>query len=293
MKQLQLCETIDEFVAAFEEVYGVFDRERSIEQMWLQVVEEASSVAEAVREVNYADVVSHLANTFCWICGLVAKCRQEGSILHSKQDFSSTIWRKYPSRCPLCGITPCQCLIKKREIDQRSPEEKNRAYDLVRRRAIRTIADRIKNLDRIVDMFEDIFGPSYFVMPIEEITFHFIEEVGEVAEQIRELRALDMSSSIKGKDKERRKKQITEEFLRELADVFSWMCAVLIKIDYMIGNVNSVLTEFGRSKSEYRMIKFSEIMEKYYSDNRRIVCRTCKQSPCNVKKHEKIYQISE
>jgi len=294
MKTSKSYETVDEFVDAFEKVYGNLDRKRSIEQMWLQVVEESSSVAEAVREVNYVDVLSHLVNTFCWICGLVAKCRGgEKSTLHFKEDFSSIIWRKYPNRCPLCEVDPCQCLIKKREIDQRSPEEKNRIYGRVRKRAQRSIKDRIRNLDRIVNMFEDIFGPNYFIMPIEEITFHFTEEVGEVAEQMRESYALEMVSSTKIKDKKREKKRIVEEFKRELADVFSWMCGILIKINYMIGNVNHVLIEFGRSQDEYCEIKFSEILEKYYMDEETLVCRTCRQSPCDIKKHKTLYQFRE
>ena len=290
MKTSESYETIDEFMEAFEKVYGNLDRRRTVEQMWLQVVEEASNVAEAVREVNYVDVVSHLANTFCWICGLVAKCRGETkSIFHFEEDLSSIIWRKYPHKCPLCGMMPCQCLIKKREIDQRSPEEKNRVYEHVRRRAQRSIKDRIRNLDRLVNMFEDIFGPSYFIIPIEEITFHFTEEVGEVAEQIRELNALEMAS-IEVNDE---KKRIINEFLKELADVFSWMCGILIKINYMIGNVNHILIEFGRSQGIYREITFSEILKKYYVEEGKLVCRTCRQSPCDIKKHRTLYQFRE
>jgi len=293
MKASELYDTIEEYVDAFEKVYGNLDKKRSIEQMWLQVVEEASSVAEAVREVNYKDVVSHLANTFCWVCGLIAKCRGEPQpILHFEEDFSSIIWTKYPNKCPLCVSNPCQCLIKKREIDQRSTKEKERIYGRVRKMAQRSIEDRIRNLDRLVNMFEDIYGPNYFIMPIEEITFHFTEEVGEVAEQIREVYALGITSAGIN-DKKREKKRITTEFLEELADVFSWMCGILIKINYMIGNVNQILIEFKRSQDTYREIRFSEILEKYYVDKGTLVCRTCRQTPCDIKKHKTIYQISE
>ena len=289
MEASRSLQTIDEFVDAFEKVYGYLDRERSIERMWLQVVEEASSVAEAVREVNYVEVVSHLTNTFCWICGLVAKCRKEQkSILHFQEDFSSIIWRKYPNKCPLCETNPCQCLIKKREIDQRSTQEKTRIYARIGKRAQRSIEDRIKNLDRIVEMFEEIFGPSYFIMPIEEITFHFTEEVGEVAEQIRELYALEKPST-KVKNRERERERIANEFLKELADVFSWMCGILIKINYMIGNVNDILMEFSRSQEKFREIRFSELLKKYYMEEGRLVCRTCRQEKCDIAKHKTLY----
>jgi hypothetical protein len=102
-----------------------------------------------------------------------------------------------------------------------------------------------------------------------------------------------MVSSTKIKDKKREKKRIVEEFKRELADVFSWMCGILIKINYMIGNVNHVLIEFGRSQDEYCEIKFSEILEKYYMDEETLVCRTCRQSPCDIKKHKTLYQFRE
>lgn len=285
-------ETIDDYVGAFKKVYGALDGRRSVEQIWLQVVEEASNVAEAVRELNYVDVVSHLANTFCWICGLVAKCRREtSSSFHFTDDFSSIVWRKYPAKCPLCDANPCQCLIKKREIDQRKPEEKMQIYERIRKKAQRSIDDRIKHLDRLVNMFEDIFGPSYFVMPIEEITFHFTEEVGEVAEQIRELGALE-KSTIKGNDRGCEKLRIIREFQKELADVFSWMCGILIKLNYMIKNVYQIQIDFHRSEGTYNKIEFSEILKKYYVRGKTLVCRTCKQSPCDIKMHKTIYSFS-
>lgn len=285
--------TIDDFVRAFQEVYGHLDRRRSVEQMWLQVVEESSSVAEAVREVNYLDVLSHLANTFCWICGLVARCQREtDSVLHFNKDFSSVIWNKYPGRCPLCESNPCQCLIRKREIDSRSSEEKARVYQRVKRRAQRSLDDRVRNLDRLVNMFEDVYGPTYFVVSIEEITFHFTEEVGEVAEQIREARALEIAS-IGTRNRKRERRRIVNDYLSELADVFSWMCAILIKINYMIAEVNHILGEFSRSQTDYHEISLSEVIKKYYLREGRLVCRTCRQRRCDIKKHEKLYQFRE
>jgi len=293
MKKSELPDTLDDLVNAFGRVYEDIDRKRSVEQMWLQVVEEAASVAEAVREVNYVEVISHLANTFCWISGLVAKCRGDpNSVLHFEEDFSSIVWRKYPNMCPLCGVRPCQCLIRKREIDSRSSEEKNQVYEKAEKKAQGTIEDRIRDLDRLVNMFEEVFGPSYFVMPIQEITFHFTEEVGEVAEQIRELRAVNMAP-INDREKRDRRDRITKEFLKELADVFSWMCGILIKVNLLIGNVDDILSEFGRSEGSFRKITFSETLQKYYIDDGRLVCRTCRRSPCDIKKHEKLYQLSE
>jgi len=286
-----LPEKIDEFVNAFYEIYGHLDKTRTVEQLWLQVVEEASSVAEAVREVNYVDVSSHLANTFCWICGLIAKCRKnKESIFHFEDDFSSIIWKKYPRECPLCESKPCQCIIRKREIARRSSEEKNKIYEEVRKRAERTIEDRIENLDRLVDMFEDVYGPSYFIMPIEEITFHFTEEVGEVAEQIRELTALEMYA---GRIAEEEIQKIREEFIKELADVFSWMSGIAIKLNYLIENVTSILKEFDLLKNDNPHIYFSDMIKKHYVQEGKLVCRTCKEVPCNIKKHKKYYQIRE
>ena len=286
-----LPEEIDEFVNAFYEIYGHLDEKRTVEHLWLQVVEEASSVAEAVREVNYVNVSSHLANTFCWICGLIAKChKSKESIFHFEDDFSSIIWKKYPRECPLCENKPCQCLISKREIDRRSSEEKNEVYEEVRKRAERTIEDRIRNLDRLVDMFEDVYGPSYFIMPIEEITFHFTEEVGEVAEQIRELTTLEMYT---GRTKEEDIKKIREEFMKELADVFSWMSGIAIKLNYLIENVTSILKKFDLLKNDVTRISFSDMIKKYYVREGKLVCTTCKEVPCNIKKHKKYYQIRE
>lgn len=286
-----LPEKIDEYVNSFYEIYGHLDEKRTVEQLWLQVVEEASSVAEAVREVNYVDVSSHLANTFCWICGLIAKCRKnKESIFHFEDDFSSIIWKKYPRECPLCENKPCHCLIEKRKIDRRSSEEKNKIYEEVRKRAEKTIQDRIRNLDRLVGMFEDVYGPNYFIMPIEEITFHFAEEVGEVAEQIRELTTFEMYAR---KIKEKDLKKIRAEFLKELADVFSWMSGIAIKLNYLVQNVTSILKKFDLLENDNPRISFSDMIRKYYVRKGKLVCRTCKEVPCNIKKHKKYYQLRE
>lgn len=289
MRSAKSYSAIDEFVDAFSTVYGQLDKRRTVEQMWLQVVEEASSVAEAVREANYVEMMSHLANTFCWFCGVVAKCHKESnSAFHFEEDFSSIIWNKYPNKCPLCQTNPCQCLIKRHEINQRSSREKTRVYENVREIAQGSIEDRVKNLDKLVAMFEGIFSPAYFVIHIEEITFHFTEEVGEVAEQIRELNALqNLSRSV------REKEHVVNEFTKEMADVFSWMCGILIKTNLMISDVDNVLKEFGRSQRKFQKIKFSEVVKKYYLKRGTIVCRTCGQKRCDIKKHKTLYSLSE
>ena len=62
--KLTLPETIDEFVSAFQNVYGQYDEKRSEEQQWLLVVEESTRIAEAVREGSYELILENLTELF-------------------------------------------------------------------------------------------------------------------------------------------------------------------------------------------------------------------------------------
>ena len=88
-------------------------------------------------------------------------------------------------------------------------------------------------------------------------------------------------------------KKIREEFIKEIADVFSWMSGIAIKLNYLIENVTSILKKFNLLNNDNPQIHFSDIIKKYYVHEGKLVCRTCKQVPCDIKKHKKRYQLSE
>jgi len=280
--------TIDEFVDIFLNIYGEIDQKRSIEQLWLQVVEESASIAEAVREIEYTNLTMHIADMFCWFCGFINKLKTEKRKEFRIDDpLSLIIWNKFPNKCPFCQTHPCQCLLKREEIQGRTSEEKNRIYENVAKQAEATKNYRIKELNKLCDMFRCIFRPSYYVMPLEEITFHFMEEIGEVSEHIRKLTSLSLGKK-KGQNE---LLKVKKDFKKEIADVFSWLCAIVIKLNYLLESNQKILDEFNYLDSQKIEISFIDIVKKYYFKDSKFICRTCKREKCDISKHKTYYQL--
>lgn len=289
IQSMGLPKELNQFVDGFQRIYGHYDASRTHEQLWLQVVEESSNVAEGIREENYVNALSHLANTFCWISGFVAKCHSEKEDPHYfPEDFTSIIWLKFPEKCPFCKTNPCQCLIMRRQINSRTSAQKEEAYNEVIAEAKKRLGYRPLELDALIEMFDRIYTSNYYAMSIDEIAFHFAEEVGEVAEQVREIRAWQ----IKKKRLEKERQEIIEHLRRELADVFSWAAGLVNKINWELERHIRLLEEFGLASGlANKRLQFSSIVLRYYAKDNQMVCRTCRLPKCDISKHLTIYQI--
>jgi len=289
---LTLPETIDEFVSAFQNVYGQYDEKRSEEQQWLLIVEESSRIAEAVREGSYESILEHLTNLFVWLCGFIAKCIIPETKCYLKDDFSTIIWIKFQQKCARCDSKPCQCLSSMKRLMKREKAQKEEAYNETEKNAREQIDSRPKKLDDIVAMFNEIFYSNIMITDIKEIAFHLLEEVGEVSEQIRELKANIEESNIKFHKTELR---------RELADVFSWVMALLIKVN-LLGDAAYNLTKTFASLQEKQSIEIEPItvnnsllrilVQKFYSEGDQLVCKTCRKQKCDLSLHPKHYPVS-
>ena len=294
---------IDRFVLKFRDVYGHIDSSRTEEALWLQAVEEGSSIAEAVREVRYEEALSHIADLFAWICGFVGKCNNvSNGAFHLDDPLSTILWLKYPDKCPRCNSNPCRCLTLWKDLLYKEKTQKERAYKSIEERARRRLGSRVRDLDEIELMFEELFGSNIMVMDIKEIAFHLLEEIGEVSEQIRELRALETLPSL-GKD---RIVPIKRELRRELADVFSWMVTLLIKVNYLAdGSIRSVdaiaelLREKGYGNNDSDMPRkplLRVLVLKYYSSANSMICRSCHKKKCDISVHirrNRLYSTNE
>lgn len=293
-----LPQDLDDFMNAIHEVYGHLDNNRSEEEIWLDVVEESSRIGESVREVRYDRILDQLTNLFVWLCGFIKKCNNETSICFFKEDFSSVIWLKFPDACPRCGARPCGCLSRWRELLQREKAQKEEAYGRILKKAIDTLSSRIRNLDHLVGMFDEIYGNNIEVTDIKEVAFHLLEEVGEVSEQLRELRALGQENET---NKEK-KGSILNEVKQELADVFAWLAGLTIKVNLLavssihISNVMLELTgkeKINLSTESIDRTLLRRLVLKNYSDGEKMICRTCKLPKCEIARHEKRYLLKE
>lgn len=293
---MSLPQTIDEFVSGISDVYGHNDEGRGEEELWLQVVEESSQIAEAVRENSYEKILKNSVDLLAWLSGFVSKCHSKDSICHFEDKLSVIIHTKFPGRCPRCKNNPCQCLSRMKELQERDQEHKRRVYAESEEEANNTMESRPKRLDEIVAKFYQIFANNLMIMNIQEIAFHLLEEVGEVAVELRELRARN------GNGEESEIKEIKTELKKEIADVFSWVLALIIKVNLLGNNsyqVTKALTEiinenilnFETIKIENSLLR--KLILKYYSDNENLVCSTCNETKCDLSKHDNKYKIKK
>jgi NTP pyrophosphatase (non-canonical NTP hydrolase) len=229
----------------FENEFHSVNRRRSYSEMWLSTVEYAANISEAIRERKYEIACDNLAEVFCWISGFVTKCNREEnreSFFRMNESLGEMIWLKYHRKCPLCMQNPCFCPIWKTQFSKLAGEEKELKYDIIDYEGKLQIErnENLKNIDRMVDMFEELYRNSYVLSNIEEICFHFNEEIGEVAEIVRKLDRAEHDEFLELSDEEKSDIANLQKQLKwEIADVFSWTAAIIIKFNIMIEELSS------------------------------------------------------
>jgi NTP pyrophosphatase (non-canonical NTP hydrolase) len=157
------------------------------------------------------------------------------------QTLSEIVWHKYPGVCYYCGQAECVCLLLDvdRIKDTSTPEqlkEHKKWLEGVLGRA-RNQGERPKSIDQWVDMLDRIYGGANRSRTSAEKTFHLLEEIGEVEQ---ELRAADRS--LTGAYPAR---PIGWE--EEVADVFSWIVAVFCHIRRSIARTNGYAEAYARA----------------------------------------------
>jgi len=228
--ELTLEEWCSEFYDANPRLWDDLDSARA----WLRFVEIAAFIAERVRTEEYAEMVVGLGRAMGWLFSFVKvyteKHPKECSPLFS-ESLSEMTWKKYPGTCYRCThelrhddivntrYLPCICLA----VPEVSEDKKRlREFHLETARARKP---RASGLDQWANMIKDIYGPNHRQLSLSSIALHFLEEVGEVAETIRNLRQLGPSPDEKSKREKIMKLQ------DEIADVFSWILGLLNKLD--------------------------------------------------------------
>jgi NTP pyrophosphatase (non-canonical NTP hydrolase) len=344
--------TLDEWVVGLYSIYRKHDIESTPSDIWLQVVNDASQLAEEVRRENYKPVsdeegvLRQAVKMFCWISCFVGKYSLEGTqdlggndpigsslvTSHNLDDFiggdeaySKWIVHKFPGVCPVCGSNPCLCpsyaeIVENRKVDPRYEffkGEWSKNIDAAKKRF--NITDNTKNfrtkpLNQWIKFFSDIYGGVHLQMNLDQICFHLLEEVGEVSDELLYLTLLKKyqkqhldnvfesvfyksKGSIEGgspKLDEQVNKVSTKksgvdlgkalfEFVHtsnienlkgELADVFSWLCAILHKLDCLI--------KPGIVKDRPDSFSFSRQIENHYKNFQgQFSCPACGQAKCD------------
>jgi hypothetical protein len=302
MKRLKDPRTISDWTKVFHDLYSSADLKRSPEQIWVGTMAYCSQIGEAIRRVDFLDLLKYAAHAFCWMCSYVNKCNQLKDDIFSFNDcLSGMVSLKYPLKCGHCKSSPCKC----------SPEEMDRIEDkaahyeaLLKER--RKTNFKIFTISQWQETFREIYSGKVHILTLDGVGFHFLEEAGEEALAVRMLSQLRrvVDEGIKGVDKgffnkvstvegivenyKRTKKvkinytskdpkmlqaRIVDAKMRiviEAADTFSWFCSILNKL---------------QSISEENQINLNSLEktleEEYFDEKGNVRCPTCKKNPCS------------
>lgn len=225
--------SLDEWYAEFARIQGITNTQRTPSDIWLLLMEDASKVAESIRKQKYADTLEPLAHVFNLTCSIAWRfTRDDMREAKITIPLSRIIWNKYPAHCPYCGKPKCICPVEMEYLEKLTDEEKEeRAIEIAEFLSTeRSRTEKIPDtLDGFTDMFNKIFSGSHYVKHIEDIAFHFLEEVGEVSSCLRDLRDMHEKKELHKVDEYR------NNFEDEIADIFSWTTSILLKLNYILG----------------------------------------------------------
>ncbi|MFW9997256.1 MAG: MazG nucleotide pyrophosphohydrolase domain-containing protein [Candidatus Odinarchaeota archaeon] len=237
---------LDDWVKMFEDIYKNRNEHKSEEEIWLHVVEEVAELAEDLRKQHIfprqnskketEGILVNIPDTFAWFSAFIAKKR------FSMEDI---VWNKFPNICSYCFMeTNCSCIGRSKAY---SDSEKDRGYTAKEKREKELESYRAKKKGRFPDtlygwqlMFKKIYGNVNRVQSIEQIGFHLMEEIGEVAKEIR--------------------RSNTEELKDELADVFAWIMGLILKCEDLLA----------------KEILSSKLLWDRYPNS----CHECEANPC-------------
>lgn len=204
--------TLQQWSEGFYGIYGKNDSLRTLSNFWIQVCNDASKVAEAVRRYELEHAMYHLGNAFCWTCCFAERLHADMNqfpigkqILKEKgPKFQDWILKRYPFVCHHCGYVPCHCVLYTEIVEKRNEDEKyEKKYQsqvAAKRDKKLSIAEKElkknKNkivgysLDKLFSKFYQIYGNDVTRANLDSLTFHYLEETGEVAKAVTTLETL-------------------------------------------------------------------------------------------------------
>lgn len=191
---------------------------------------------------------------------------------------------------------PCTCLSRIAITEQRHEHYRVLEDDLhdLRLHYARQSVVRQRGLTSVPDieaMFSKLFENSYVLLSLEAVAFHLLEEVGEVTEALKACYTYERTQAPWSEQAARRRVLKLEE---EIADVFSWAFAVVLKIKksrfeevekYLNEFPDRVISGFEFTKritlADIVWTKYGITADKQVSD--RLLCPGCHKRPCGCK----------
>ncbi len=225
--------SFDDWAFIAREVSGEKFMKLHPSEVFLFLSESGGIIAENVRRNRYHEVLSNLG--FC-LYSLINMYNR--IVYHPKFEevfapgeffgLDQFIFERFPRRCPYCGGDHCICAIKFSDSENRTLEEKRAMKEEVNKmlQIARVTEKPPERLDDFKALFKGIYGQGHQYMTIDNICFHLLEEIGELAQALRNL--------INGPPDSFR--ELRDEFMSEIADIISWIFALWRKIEHHIRN---------------------------------------------------------
>lgn len=282
----------------FKNIYGKKNQNLKPEELWFRVFENASRVAEDLRRYKYAAAFQSLAHVSCWFLGFANRIGK---------NMEDVVWSKYPYICPYCRkekedvIRSCSCGTRRTQLEEAETHVKE---TIIREDMIRYYGEAFRDkkptkLDDWVTMYAHLYGNLTYSIPVEHIGFHLMEEIGEVSRVLR--RRKEFESRVKrsletGTDIQMARLQYEKDLDSELADVFSWTCTLVCKIqslakalqdfqdhmENMRGSSGRIRIQIPYAKPtdvsfEVPEVTFSSVLYWEYGKG----CPSCGRNPCD------------
>jgi NTP pyrophosphatase (non-canonical NTP hydrolase) len=125
---------------------------------------------------------------------------------------------------------PCNCLSRITFAEERHLVYKDlhdELNDIRLKYAGETRSHKKPGVDDLERMYDAIYGNAYRVFSVQTVAFHLLEEVGEMSKALKDCFTYD---AVREPYTEELKKRRIAELEEEIADVFSWMNGLLLKI---------------------------------------------------------------
>lgn len=258
----------DDWQHAFYGLFGHIDDKRSIDSIWRHAIVNASRFSSDIRKRNFGLAFEHLAHLTNWLMSTVQRCQNSKKLDHdglfqTEKSISKIVWDKYPGVCFYCRTNPCSCATpgnveKKVKKSLKGKQE---------------IHKQSRTPDEWCTMFDEIYGNAHSITSIEDLSFHLFEETGEVAHEITRLTEIINGALIKEKK---------QDFFYELADVFSWICSLVSKINnvYFEPAARHFEETRGITRNTIQKETLSQILWSVYGSPEGLMCPLCKNRPC-------------
>lgn len=214
-------QSLDDWVFALSHVYEKHEPLYTLlSDYWMHATNAAQNVAEEVRRGRPIDLIHSLGSAFAWCCttakrtlDILETLAPKGEEIDGKKTYGAWVAHKYPGRCHYCGWPACRCPAQRQVMEERNDEHHplrqtivDQYQSLKRERPTPTPAEIAEyqktfvalDLAHQIEEFDKIYQGANFERTFENICFHYLEEVGEIAREISWLEALQRIRTTEG-----------------------------------------------------------------------------------------------